>query len=257
MAPHKLKIALISLTSCEGCYCELLGLRERFLALQDRVDFVEFRLVEDDHHFETENLDVVFIEGSPITQANIETLKRLRDVSKTLIACGACAHIGGIYHMKNYSDAEKTLKYVYAETTGIESETVKPISAYVTVDYALPTCPINREEMLRFIYSLVIGKGPQIHQNPVCYECASRGYECLLQKGEICLGPITQGGCGAICLKSKQTCFGCRGLLKKPQVKNWLNLLKGRGVTQREINKILQVYGVKELVPQKLIDESK
>jgi coenzyme F420-reducing hydrogenase gamma subunit len=254
MAPkkNKLKFAFISLTSCEGCYCEFLGLREKFLELKDIIEIVDFRLFEDDHYFTAENLDVVFVEGSPLTKENVKNLKELRAVSKVLIACGSCAHIGGIYHLKNYSDKDKLLNHVYTQTKGIDNLEVKPISEYVAVDFSLPQCPINKDEILKFIYQLVIGKNPKIPSFPVCFECLLNGYECLLQKGEICFGAITQGGCGAICPKSKQACWGCRGLHERPQSRNLYLELKKRGYTQSEIDKVAQVFGIKNQIDNQL-----
>lgn len=243
------KIALVSLTACEGCYVECLGLREKFIELKDFFEIVEFRLFEDDHFFTEQKLDAAFVEGSPITKENISNLKKLRKNTKVIIAMGSCAHIGGIYHLKNYYDKEKLMTHIYGENKKIDNFEVKPLSEYVKVDYSLPQCPVNAEEFLRFAYQISIGKKPTIVQNPVCYECVTKGYECLLQKGEICLGPITQGGCNAVCLKSKQACWGCRGLLEKPQIKNWLKVLKEKHkFSQKEINKVLQVFGIKDLV---------
>lgn len=253
MAPKKkLKLALVSLTGCEGCYFEFLGLREKFIELHEIVDIVEFRLFEDDYYFSFQELDAAFVEGCPLTKKNILDLKKLRDCTKNVIACGSCAHIGGIYHLKNYSDKNKLYQSVYSNTKGIDNLEVKPLSSYVRVDHNLPQCPVNKDEMLRFIYSLIIGKEPKIIQNPVCYECLNNGYECLLKKGEICLGPITQAGCQAICLKSKQACWGCRGLLKNPALDNWFyELEKRRGYAKREIYKVLEVFGVKDLIKEK------
>lgn len=234
------------MTSCEGCYVECLNLRERFLALADVVEFVEFRLFEDDHYFTAENIDVAFVEGSPLTVENIENLKKLREVSKILVAFGTCAHLGGIYHLKSYQDKEKIMSHIYSDTTGLENFDVKPIADYVKVDFNLPQCPINSEEFLRFIFKLIIGKKPLIIQNPVCYECLLRGYECLLQKGEICLGPITQGGCTALCPKSQQACWGCRGFLKNPKTDNLFREFKKRGFSEGQIDEVLKVFGVRE-----------
>jgi sulfhydrogenase subunit delta len=244
----KIKLALVSMTSCEGCYVECLNLRERLVALADVAEFVEFRLFEDDHYFTAEGIDVAFVEGSPLTTENIENLKKLRESSKILIAMGSCAHLGGIYHLKNYHNEKKLLKHIYGEATGIEDIKVKPIADYVKVDFSLPQCPINGEEFLKFVFQLVIGKKPTIVQNPVCYECLAKGYECLLQKGEICLGAITQGGCGAICPKSKQACWGCRGLLKNPQIENLFKEFKNRGFSQGQIDKITRFFAVKEQI---------
>ena len=47
----------------------------------------------------------------------------------------------------------------------------------------------------------------------VCAECPLHGEDCLLSKGEVCLGPLTYFGCGASCTRQGQWCFGCRGLV--------------------------------------------
>ncbi len=248
MAHKKLKFAFVSLTSCEGCYFELLGLREKFVALKDKIDIVDFRLFEDEEFRGTQKVDVVFVEGSPITKHNIRLLKQYRWQAKILVACGSCAHIGGIYHMKNYSDKSRLMAKVYDEDQNLDNPEVKPISEYVKVDFSLPTCPVIKKEILQFIYSLVAGKRPTIKQNPVCYECLKKGNKCLLQAGEICLGPIVQGGCDAICPTNGQACWGCRGLLRAPAIENWLNLLKEKGFTQSQINDVLKVFGIKEFM---------
>jgi sulfhydrogenase subunit delta len=248
MVSKKLKFAFVSLTSCEGCYVELLNLHEKFVELKDKIEIVEFRLFEDDNFFSAEKLDVVFVEGSPVTKENIENLNKIRKKTKFLVACGSCACIGGIYQMKNYYNKESLMENIYKKNKKLDNPKIFPISYYVSVDHELPTCPVVKEEMLNFIYAIIKGKKPVVHQNPVCYQCASNGYECLLQKGEICLGPIIQGGCDAICLKSKQACQGCRGVLKKPQIENWKKVLNEKGFSNEEIDQVLKIFGVKNLI---------
>jgi F420-non-reducing hydrogenase small subunit len=43
--------------------------------------------------------------------------------------------------------------------------------------------------------------------------------KCLLQQGYMCLGPITQGDCGALCPKVNIPCAGCGGPI--PGVKDF------------------------------------
>ena len=40
----KLKLGLFDFTDCEGCQVELMGLKEKLLALSERVDIVNWRL---------------------------------------------------------------------------------------------------------------------------------------------------------------------------------------------------------------------
>jgi len=90
-----------------------------------------------------------------------------------------------------------------------------------------------------------------IPQRPICYECQARGYECILQRGEPCLGPIILGGCEAICLKSKMACQGCRGLFEDAQVKTMMKkLIKEHG--QEKMNRIIEIFGLRDDIEEKL-----
>lgn len=240
----KPKVAIVGLTCCEGCEFAILDLHNRFLELAARLDVKEFRMIKEDPEI-TGPYDICFIEGSAVTQANFEKLKKLRQVSKTLIVLGNCAHTGGIHRMKNWVGRYKAMEGVYKKFKGIANPPVYPISEIVKVDFTIPTCPINAEEFLKITCQLLEGKKPAIRQNPVCYECQINGYECLLQKGEICCGPVTLGGCNAICLESKQACWGCRGLMEEPDVEKFVErLLQEHSV--EEIDRVLEVFGVKD-----------
>ncbi len=243
----KIKIAIIPLTACEGCCMAILDLPGKLLQLTKKIEVVNFRLFEEAAHSDDERYAIAFVEGSPLTSEDISVLQRARKNSQYLISIGSCAHMGGIYHMKQYHDTKKIHNYVYQGKEGIENIDVKPLSAYVKVDFSVPGCPITGQEFYDFVYQLLIGKAPAITQNPVCYECQIQGRECVLQKGQVCLGPITQGGCGAICLKSKQGCWGCRGLVEDAEVSNLIKKLREK-YSDKEITKYFEVFGVKELI---------
>jgi coenzyme F420-reducing hydrogenase gamma subunit len=247
MKENKIRIAIISLTGCEGCCFAILDWPKKFLALRTKIEINNFRLFEEDVHFNAEKFDIAFIEGSPLTKADVDRLKEVRQNSKTLIALGSCADMGGIYHLKKYQDKNKIFDHVYNGEQGIDNFDVLPISELVKVDYVIPGCPITADEFFNFVYQLLIGKFPIIKQNPVCYECQVRGFECVLQNNELCLGPITQGGCEAICLKSKQGCWGCRGLVEDAEVGNLVKKLKEKR-SEKEIIKAFEIFGIKEQI---------
>ena len=240
---------MISLTGCEGCYFGVLDLREKFLKLAEKIELKNFRLFEEDKHLPNEKYDIAFVEGSPLTTANIEKLKQFRKNSKVLVAFGSCAHMGGIYHLKQYQDKVKLHAHVYDADDTIENIDVKPIAEYVKVDLTVPGCPVNEYEFLDVAYKILINKTPKIKQNPVCYECQVQGYECVLQKGEVCMGPITLGGCEAICLKSKQGCWGCRGLVEDAGIGNLLKKLK-ENHSKTEIEEYFEVFGVEKAIKE-------
>jgi coenzyme F420-reducing hydrogenase gamma subunit len=245
----KLQIGIFSLTSCEGCCFSVLDWPAEFLSLKEKVEIKNFRLFEEAEHFDNERFDVVFIEGSPLTEKDIKQIKTLRKNSKVVVAFGACAHIGGVYHLKQYQDKNKIFNHIYHNLTmrGVENNDVRPLNALIEVDFVLPGCPINAKEFFQFIYQFLIGKSPTLLNNPVCYECQIHGNECLLQKGEVCLGPITRAGCEAVCLKSKQGCWGCRGLIEDAETTNLLKKLREK-FNDKEIIKHLEVFGIKEQI---------
>ena len=90
----KPKVAIYDFTDCEGCEVAIVALKEKIVDLLKKVDIINWRLAQE------KNLpgpfDITIIEGTPITQYEIDLLKELRKQSKVLIALGACACIAGI-----------------------------------------------------------------------------------------------------------------------------------------------------------------
>ena len=245
----KPKIAIISLTSCEGCQFALFDQGNKFFDLLKRVDVDEFRLIEDEK-MQEDCYDICFIEGNPVTKENVKLLKKMRKISKLLIVLGNCAALGGVWELKNYASKTKAIKRVYKKLK-VENPDIKEVDNFVKVDFTLPGCPVTAPEVLWAIEVLLDGRHPMIAQSPVCYECQINGYECLLQKGEVCLGPITLAGCEAVCLKSKQACWGCRGLFDGAKVENFMNYLKSK-FPPTQINRAMEVFGARDTIMKEL-----
>ncbi|MEM2739618.1 MAG: 2Fe-2S iron-sulfur cluster-binding protein [Candidatus Bathyarchaeia archaeon] len=66
---------------------------------------------------------------------------------------------------------------------------------------------------------------------PVCAECPLHRDDCLLARGEVCLGPLTNAGCGGVCIRGGKICEGCRGPLTSKD-------------TIREAAKLYAKYGI-------------
>jgi len=239
-------IAIVSLTCCEGCQVAILDLGARFLGLAEKITIGNFAFLEEEPT--TQRYDIVFVEGSPITEENIARLKDLRQRSKYLVALGACAALGGIAEIKNYQDKHERLRYVYQNFEGINNPDIKPLSHYVAVDMEIPGCPINKEEFLQVAKNLIAGVPVKLPQRPVCYECQIKQNKCLLQEGLPCLGPIILGGCGAVCPSNSYSCDGCRGSLKDADPQNLNQQLSAQGFTQEEVRLILQRFGVADKI---------
>ncbi|HAR99941.1 MAG: NADH ubiquinone oxidoreductase 20 kDa subunit [Candidatus Moranbacteria bacterium GW2011_GWC2_37_73] len=245
----KPKIAIVSLTSCEGCQFALLDLGEKFLEAMSLVEMVDFRLLEDDEDA-GEPIDIGFVEGNPMTAANKKTLMELRKRSKLLVVIGNCAAMGGIPEIRNYHEKQQTAKHVYKYIQGIETEEVQEVDNFVKVDFTFPGCPITGEEFLKYFPILlanVKGEGelPTIPDSPVCVECKKKGNRCLLLDKKPCFGPMILGGCDAVCPTSRMGCQGCRGLRPTGNVKAMKMTLKTM-MTDEEFENTTEIYGLRD-----------
>lgn len=245
----KPKIAIVSLTSCEGCQFALLDLGEKFLEAMGLVEMVEFRLLEDEED-DGGMIDIGFVEGNPMTEANKKTLLALRKRSKLLVVIGNCAAMGGIPEIRNYHEQKQTVKHVYKYIQGIETEEVQEVDNFVKVDFTFPGCPITGEEFLKYFPILLenvkIGTAlPQIPDSPVCVECKKKGNRCLLLDKKPCFGPMILGGCDAVCPTARMGCQGCRGLRPTGNVKAMKMALKTM-MTDEEFENTTEIYGLRD-----------
>ena len=239
-------VALVSLSCCEGCLFAIFDLHERFFGLvKDYAEIGESTITRET--FKKGPYDIAIVEGTPITQGNIAMLKEVRKRSKILVALGDCATHGCVQAIKNYIDKNKAIDHVYKDKRGIDNPDIKPIKDYVKVDYQILGCPVNAEEFLSAFLELREGRMPKSPTpRSVCYDCQLRGLDCLLQKGEACLGPAIIGGCGATCPAASYRCEGCRGVIKdNPGLLNFVKQLK-KVATQKEINHILEKFGIRK-----------
>jgi len=193
----KPRIAIVSLTSCEGCQFVLLDLGRKFIDLINNVEMVEFRLLEDEEDPGVD-IDLALVEGNPLTDENIKLLKKIRKRSKILAALGNCAAMGGIPEIKNYR-TNNTIKHVYKYIQGIKNPEIKEIDNYVKVDFIFPGCPITGQEFLKYFPKLLSAclyenkkKIPILPDRPVCVECKAKGNRCLLLDKKPCFGPMME-----------------------------------------------------------------
>jgi sulfhydrogenase subunit delta len=208
----KLKLAIFDLTDCEGCELQFLALREKLADVGHDFEIETWRLgtaVNNPGPY-----DATFIEGSPITESDIEVLKQARKASQTIVTLGTCAYLGGIQSSLPENQREKYLKEIYGAKYKAKTKAPKPVSYYIDVDIHLPGCPVNPKELERLLACLFANKKFIPAYAPVCLDCKVAKNECLFLTDGFCLGPITKGGCGAPCPKAGLRCMGCFGPLK-------------------------------------------
>jgi coenzyme F420-reducing hydrogenase gamma subunit len=221
----KPKIAIFSLTSCEGCSLAILELENVLLDILGAVDIVNFREGMTERSWD---IDVGFVDGAVSTPNDVEELKHFRASCKALVAIGACACLGGVNTLKNYQEESDYRNYVYGDgAKHFPTIPARPLSDVVKIDAQLPGCPMIKEEFLEFVKCALAGKQFNLPETAVCVECKKQGNLCLYEKNIICLGPVTRAGCAAICPTYGAKCEGCRGLASK-------EALAAAGVNLRE-----------------------
>lgn len=250
----KPRVSIVSLTSCEGCQFALFDLGEKFTDFMNQVEMVDFKLFEKEENAGG-MLDIVFIEGVPMTTDNKKALLSLREKSKLLVVLGNCAAMGGIQEIKNYRKQKQTAKHAYKYIQGVENEPIQEVDNFVKVDFTFPGCPITAEEFLIYfpmlLESVKTGKAlPEIANKNVCFECKKKGNECMLMDKKPCLGPMILGGCGAVCPSSKMMCQGCRGLCPTADIKGMRANLKNM-MSDEEFENVTEIFGLRDDVEEK------
>ncbi|MDI6803881.1 MAG: oxidoreductase [Bacteroidota bacterium] len=260
----KPKLALYWAASCGGCEIAVLDLHEKILDVANAFDIVFWPVALDfKYHdvraMEDKSIDICLFNGAIVNSENEEMAHLMRNKSKLVVAFGACAHEGGIPGLANLTTKDAILKWVFKDSPSTVNnngtypqthtkmpegeieipemwETVKSLNQVIDVDYYIPGCPPQPDQIWGVIEYILSGqplpaKGATLGagDKTCCEECPRerkekklkqffRPYEifsdpneCLLDQGIICLGPASRSGCGALCPKANIPCRGCYG----------------------------------------------
>lgn len=262
----KPKLALYWAASCGGCEIAVLAIDDKILEVAKAFDIVLWPVavdgkVRDIERMPDKDIDVCLFNGA-IRNSEQEYMARLlRRKSRILVAFGSCAHEGCIPGLANQFTRDQIFQYVYQDAPSVDNpqgvrptpevevaegmlhiplfyDTVRTLDQTVEVDYYLPGCPPEAENIWAAIQAVVAGLGgaplPPAgtvigKETTVCDECSrtrsekkitafKRTWEiqpdpdiCLLEQGLVCCGIATRAGCGALCPKVNSPCIGCHG----------------------------------------------
>jgi coenzyme F420-reducing hydrogenase gamma subunit len=236
----KPRVAFFDFACCEGCQLTVLSIGEPLIEVLKHVDIVSWREAMSER---SDEFDIAFVEGSINRESDVPRLKRIREKAKLVVALGSCAALGGPHVSANRFEPSDLLKLAYGEKAGnYEAGEVRPISAEIEVDLPIYGCPIDANEFVSVLKHLLLGRPYRVPNEAVCYECKLNGYECVFDKGMVCLGPVTRCGCNAICTSRGHRCFGCRGLVDDPNVNAARDVLEEHGYSLDEIIGMFQIY---------------
>ena len=242
MSARRPKLAVWKFSSCDGCQLSLLDCEDELLAVAEAVEiayFLEATRVQIKGPY-----DISLVEGSVTTPHDLERIKKIRKQSKVLITIGACATSGGIQALKNFREVGQLIDAVYAHPEYISTlETSTPISDHVTVDFELRGCPINKEQLLELVNATLNGRKPNVPTYSQCIECKRTGTVCVMvSKGEPCLGPVTQAGCGNVCPSCARSCFGCFGPKETPNTASLADRMRKDGASKQQVRDLFRSF---------------
>lgn len=227
----KPKVAVFGFTGCEGCQLQLSNNEQNLKDLFKLIEVMEFRLISSDKRGD---YDIAFVEGSITTEHEEQAVKEIRENAKLLVAMGACACLGGVNNLRSRFELAEVKAEVYGDHE-IQSGPVRRIADVVPVDIELPGCPISKTEFEWLVRELILGIEPEFPRYPVCVECKQRINTCVMDMGILCLGPVTQAGCNAVCPRNRAGCWGCRGPADEANFESLVEILREKGFSDAQI----------------------
>jgi coenzyme F420-reducing hydrogenase gamma subunit len=236
-------VGIFGLTGCAGDQLVILNCEDRLLDLVSLLDFRDFLMASSDNDEQCE-LDLALVEGAVMSRRDELLLKRVRERARTLVAIGTCAVWGGVAATDGNGRRAALLREVYGPLGATyDSLPARPLHDFVKVDVHLTGCPIEKEQFLSAVANLLNGDIPLLPQYAVCVECKFRENNCLLlEKGEICCGPLTVAGCNARCPALRIPCVGCRGPADDANLASAMAVFGETGVSREDIIRKLGMF---------------
>ncbi len=186
----KPKLALYWAASCGGCDMAVLDTNERILDIAKLFDIVLWPMAADFkyHHvreMKDKSIDLCLFNGAVRNTEQEELAKLLRAKSKVLVAFGACACLGGIPALANFTTRDEILQRAYVEAPSNANDpktlpqtktkvnegelelpelfdTVKTLAQVVPVEYFVPGCPPPVDLILKVVDLYAAGKLPKV-----------------------------------------------------------------------------------------------
>jgi len=208
---RKPKVGIFKCTACAGCQFQLIYFIEHLKEVLGAIDIV-YGKMETESEKVNGPFDVALIEGAVTEAEQADQLKVVRRNSKYLVPIGSCAVNGGIPAIKNMSPELEVQTRVYEDISPMHSMRAHAVSEYVPVDALLRGCPVGERDLYELVASLLLDRKPNMVEHCVCVECKMKGNPCLLVTERVpCMGPVTNGGCGAMCPSNARACYACWG----------------------------------------------
>lgn len=158
---EKIKIGWFSFSCCEDNTVIMTEvMNDHWEEWKKIFDFRHVRVLKSKNIMD--EFDVAFIEGAIASPDQEEEVKKIRGISKKLVAVGSCAVLGLPAGQRNTFTPEQTASIDFLVTKFGASKTVKKVSEVVKVDVEIPGCPMDPKVFLEKVTALVTELRPPV-----------------------------------------------------------------------------------------------
>jgi NAD-reducing hydrogenase small subunit len=171
---QKPRLATVWLGGCSGCHMSFLDLDERLIGLSQLVEFCASPVTD---YKDFPEVDITLVEGAVANEEHLETIHRVRERSKIVIAFGDCAVTGNVTAMRNQFGIEDVLNTAYRDNSnviigipcgnGIVPKLlpqVCPVHEVIKVDYFLQGCPPDADAIYQIVSDLLNKREPALSE---------------------------------------------------------------------------------------------
>lgn len=158
----KTRLAVFTATGCSACENAVLDIHYQVTALTRWAELLFWPCLLGSRWEDLENgpdADVCLFAGAISTDADRQAAIRLREKSKIVVACGACAAFGGLPGLSNLLPGSDDAPAELAESLQlpVRESRVSGLPSVVHVDYFVPGCPPTQQLLWAALQSLVCG----------------------------------------------------------------------------------------------------
>lgn len=236
------RVVVVGLASCFGCQLQMTNAERYLMDVLGQIDLRYWQLASSDAM--PKDFDIAVIEGAVTTHEAEETLLRLREQARVLIAVGSCAVTAGIPGLIG-EDVTREASQVYDGCVPAacgEMLVPRPVSSVVDVDFEVRACPIDPAEFVSVLQRALYGSNRVARSTTMCGDCRLNETVCFFEQGKLCLGLVTESGCGAKCPALGRPCNGCRGISPDANLASAYEICERFGVPQDNLKRALKLF---------------
>jgi coenzyme F420-reducing hydrogenase gamma subunit len=150
----KIKVGWFTFSCCEDNTVMMTEIMNDHWQEWKRIfDFRHARVLRSRNIFD--EFDIAFVEGAVSSENHKKKLKEIREKSKVLVAVGACAVIGMPSGQRNAFNENQEAEIQFLLERFKHLPKVLKLSDVVKVDVDIPGCPIDPDNFLKKVNSLV------------------------------------------------------------------------------------------------------